>query len=600
MTIDSLPPSCPHPIPLPHSADSLKERSLRTFSEIFKANSISTFYLEAPHLQAFRDALTTDDTQASCADNLAYDLYRCTVPIMTYEEYRPFIARFREDLVELDVVPVSAVNNLFAPGLPAFIAHSSGTSGGLPKWFAKYGMHPNGNRSCCAVVTTVRQSMTKDTICIISSLLSKKILALRGPDGEPVTHIPVCPVSTGTARAHSGRDVMSENSLLPLKVPHITSPLAANFIPEFSTFMVIHVLFALADPRLLCISCVFATAFRDFYRILEERWDLLVQAIEDGVIPDLAGLDGLKEHLQAHFAANTQRAHELRAAGRDTTMPGWMKKIWPELHRVVATTSGAYATILPEMRHYLGPDVEIHSLGITSTESYYALPFHSLDGELYRISDGDDFVEFLPLGEDRKPSSIKALWEVSTGEAYELLLTTHDGLWRYAVGDIVTIAGFDPRDGQPVIRFTGRTSSDFRLAHTVIPEKDVLDAVQAAQTYTGPITEFTATADFRKPAVCHGFFIELQEDSLPRPDAHRASDVIRSHLSAASFNYAQDVKGGRVGPPTVRVVRKGTFMEYRQWKGNQVGTGFLQIKIPMVTWDKTLVAWLEERVVREL
>lgn len=106
-------------------------------------------------------------------------------------------------------------------------------------------------------------------------------------------------------------------------------------------------------------------------------------------------------------------------------MPGWLKRVWPNLRKIVATTSGAYVTIVPEvnyicsnvytmmttfdqLRHYLGPDVEIHSLGITSTESYYALPYDVLDGELYRLSDGDDFIEFLPLGLDRRPSLLRA------------------------------------------------------------------------------------------------------------------------------------------------------------------------------------------------
>jgi hypothetical protein len=62
---------------------------------------------------------------------------------------------------------------------------------------------------------------------------------------------------------------------------------------------------------------------------------------------------------------------------------------------------------LDQMRHYLGPDIEIHGMGITSTESYYALPYHSLDGELYRISAADDFVEFLPLGRNREPSQLQ-------------------------------------------------------------------------------------------------------------------------------------------------------------------------------------------------
>lgn len=42
------------------------------------------------------------------------------------------------------------------------------------------------------------------------------------------------------------------------------------------------------------------------------------------------------------------------------------------------------------------------------------------------------------------------------GKQYELVLTTKDGLWRYRLGDVVDIAGFDPTDGVPIIQFVER------------------------------------------------------------------------------------------------------------------------------------------------
>lgn len=66
--------------------------------------------------------------------------------------------------------------------------------------------------------------------------------------------------------------------------------------------------------------------------------------------------------------------------------------------------------------------------------------------------------------------------------------------------------------GQSTSPLTLLHSSDFRLANTALPEKDIIDAMRAVQVYTGPITEFTTTADFRKFAICHGFFVELQDD----------------------------------------------------------------------------------------
>jgi hypothetical protein len=71
-------------------------------------------------------------------------------------------------------------------------------------------------------------------------------------------------------------------------------------------------------------------------------------------------------------------------------------------------------------------------------------------------------------------------------------------------------------------------------------------------------------------------------------------------MCISNINYAKDLEGGRVGAPTVRVVRKGTFTEYRAWKIKQMGISFVQAKVPIVTWDKELVAWLEERVDTEL
>ena len=47
-------------------------------------------------------------------------------------------------------------------------------------------------------------------------------------------------------------------------------------------------------------------------------------------------------------------------------------------------------------------------------------------------------------------------WEVEVGRRYEVVVTNQDGLWRYRLGDVVEISGFDPTDGVPVIQFVER------------------------------------------------------------------------------------------------------------------------------------------------
>ena len=52
------------------------------------------------------------------------------------------------------------------------------------------------------------------------------------------------------------------------------------------------------------------------------------------------------------------------------------------------------------------------------------------------------------------------------GKQYEPILTTRDGLWRYQLGDILSIIGFIPESNSPIFKFAGRKSSVSSLPRT--------------------------------------------------------------------------------------------------------------------------------------
>lgn len=52
--------------------------------------------------------------------------------------------------------------------------------------------------------------------------------------------------------------------------------------------------------------------------------------------------------------------------------------------------------------------------------------------------------------------------------------------------------------------------------------------------------------------------------------------------------------------PTIRIVKAGTFAEYRQWKGEKANIVSGQIKVPVVLFDSTVKEWFSERTVQEL
>lgn len=69
------------------------------------------------------------------------------------------------------------------------------------------------------------------------------------------------------------------------------------------------------------------------------------------------------------------------------------------------------------------------------------------------------FYEFRPL---REGADTLFLWEVEDGEAYELIITTYSGLYRYNMLDIVRIDGFT--GNTPNIVFCGKSTEFVEVA----------------------------------------------------------------------------------------------------------------------------------------
>lgn len=54
------------------------------------------------------------------------------------------------------------------------------------------------------------------------------------------------------------------------------------------------------------------------------------------------------------------------------------------------------------------------------------------------------------------------------------------------------------------------------------------------------------------------------------------------------------------GDPTIRILKPGTFKEYRQWKGDTSGISSGQIKVPTMLTDPDTIDWLAKSVVLEV
>ncbi|KAH7918530.1 hypothetical protein BV22DRAFT_1115413 [Leucogyrophana mollusca] len=453
--------------------------------------------------------------------------------------------------------------------------YESGTSGKSAKLFARY-------RRPLSYACPPKPG---GRFCSVYSLTYREVIEVPRNDGAPA-QIPITLGSSGTIRMFNDMDVEKDSWMIKLTMPNATSPIAVSYIRNYRSFLLMHALFALADITLERLDTIFGTVFLDLVRYMEEDWDTLVSSIETGDLPEYEGISHVREHLEPKLRPNTPRAAELRTIGNATAQPGWLHRIWPQLKEVVGIVSGLFAAAIPKMRHYLGPNILVRSAGFGASEGVIGWVYDPTEPNLFKATCGD-IIEYLDVLRGETAASLVPAWKLETGRKYEVVMTTYDGLWRYRIGDVVEIAGFDPCDGVPVLKYVERRNAG-ALGGVMTTEKQLTEAILATEKTLGRFVEFTVVVDERVMPRRFGYLVEVL--------GAVALGQLRDELCRSNANIKRCLDQGSIGEPTIRILKPGTFSEFRKWKIDLAKTGAGQMKVPVVLSDEAAQQWLFERV----
>ncbi|KIK80810.1 hypothetical protein PAXRUDRAFT_833328 [Paxillus rubicundulus Ve08.2h10] len=581
---------CPD-IPVPCSSLPPKLRTLltaktdRLLLRIIRANFNTQYASQAPSLAGFRDVVSAHGTTV---DGTLLQDFRGHVLLMDYESYKPFVTRFNEQPCK-----ESEVENLFAPGLPFALAMSSSTSGNAPKMFAKYHHIPKEAQIRRSIFDRCDVKGPENSMFCYGY---KELKEVERECDQVVKRIPVSIATCAILRMAAGWNVDSDKSRMLVIMPGQVSPWAASMINNHRSFLMVQALFCLACRDLDRFTTTFCPLFLDLIRYVGEEWDMFLSCIKDGTIPDLEGIDHLQTYLQVHLHANPERAAELREIGPPFSCAGWAARVWPKLTRFIAISSGPFATVLPQVRSILGPTIALRGFGYGATECVMAASYDMDDLDTFVIQT-EDVIEFLDVTAEESHENILQAWELEVGKQYQIVLTTRDGLWRYLLGDVVDIVGFDSDDGSPVIKYLGRQALSIRFPHVLIPDSDLVAAIQAISSEDIiQVHEFTAMVDDRTLPPTVGCFVEGQLG----PNSHLAPQKLFNALVVTNHKHQDVFDHGHTRLPTIRIVRPGTFTEYRLRRGEKVGVGAGQTKVPVVLLESAAQEWIKKRVVQEL
>ena len=160
-------------------------------------------------------------------------------------------------------------------------------------------------------------------------------------------------------------------------------------------------------------------------------------------------------------------------------------------------------------------------------------------------------------------------------------------------------------------------SLGIRFHRSLITESDLMGVIRAINADgIVEVHEFTAALDDREFPSTVGFFLEINGEATSMvaiifwtcsthviyvgSNAGLLKAKSLEAFLAIHDNHQTLINNGVICPPTIRVVKSGTFMEYRRWKVDTMGVGMSQVKVPVVMWDSNALKWLTERVAREL
>lgn len=218
-----------------------------------------------------------------------------------------------------------------------------------------------------------------------------------------------------------------------------------------------------------------------------------------------------------------------------------------------------------------------------ASEGFFAVQDLREPGSMLLLLDVGVFYEFIPLDGvgERHPEAV-APWDVEEGRTYALVITAPNGLWRYAIGDTVTVTSADPLR----IRIAGRTRSFINAFGEELMVHNADRAIaRAAEACRAEVLNYTAAPVFTTASSRgrHQWLIEwAAAPSSPEDFAMR----LDAELQRENSDY-QAKRSGTIflDPPLVTTASAGLFDRWLASTGKLGG----QRKVPRLSNDRAII-----------
>ena len=218
-----------------------------------------------------------------------------------------------------------------------------------------------------------------------------------------------------------------------------------------------------------------------------------------------------------------------------------------------------------------------------ASEGFFAVQSDWSSEAMLLLLDVGVFYEFVPIEDvDSETPEVYPIWEIEAGRTYELIITAANGLWRYRLGDTVTVEQLNPVK----IRIAGRTRSFINAFGEELMVHNADHAITlATQETDAKVLNYTAAPVFAQgnKRGHHQWLIEFAREPQ---DKDRFMQLLDQHLREVNSDYDAKRTGDIfLAPPTLVIATTGLFDRWLASTGKLGG----QRKVPRLNNNRDII-----------
>ncbi|GMJ02853.1 Gretchen Hagen 3.17 [Hibiscus trionum] len=476
-------------------------------------------------------------------------LFKKNVPIVTYEDIKPYIDRIANG---------ETSNVLTAESVIQFY-RSSGTSGENPKMIPVTAEIPNLRTIYFGLFTSVMKKHFGD----FDKEGKRLEFMFTKPDTETPSGLKARSVSTSLYKEDGFRTIISQ---------HHTSPIEAIFCSDTSQSMYCQLLTGLIKrDEVASVASAFATALLRAIKFLEDHWMELCSNIRSGQLSHWITDSGCRHAVSSTMKPNPQLAESIENICGCKSWEGIIRKLWPKAKFIATIATGVMSQYVETLKFYSG-GLPLVSGMYVSSEAFCGInlePRNEPSKVSYTLLPNMAYFEFLPINKDTPTMSEESiepvdLVHVKLDQHYALLVTSYAGLYRYKVGDVLKVTGF--HNATPQFQFVERQNTILSIDTDKTSEEDLLKAVTEAKTLLEPLgfilRGYTSYADTTSIPGHYVVFWELKPkegNNDQELDPKTMADCCYRMEESLGYIYRSNRKQNAVAALEIRVVKQGSF-----------------------------------------